>query len=74
MRILGTAVRDGQGRTVTHLEHTDVAGHLEHMAIQVEGHISRYYQCLADLDILCQLDSSAVGYGRFQPGCGVVRW
>ena len=66
MRILGTAVRDGQGRTATHLEHAAGTGHPQCTAVQVEGHISRYYQCLADLDILCQLDSSAVGYGKFQ--------
>ena len=48
MRILGTAVRDGQGHSVRtvlfHIEHTAAAavGHLEHMAVQVEGHISRY--------------------------------
>ena len=45
MRILGTAVRYGQGhrvRAFLHPEHAAAAGHLEHMAVQVEGHISRY--------------------------------
>ena len=69
MRILGTAVRDGQGhrvRAFLHPEHTAITGHLEHMAVQVEGQRSLNIQSLGDLDILCQLDSSAVGYGKFQ--------
>ena len=37
------------------------------------NHIPHYYQCLADLNILCQPNISTVGYGRSQPGCGVVR-
>ena len=36
-RLRRAAVRDGQGRTATHLEHAAGTGHLEHMAVQVEG-------------------------------------
>lgn len=36
-RLRRAAVLYGQGRTATHLEHTAVTGHLEHMAVQVEG-------------------------------------
>ena len=69
MRILGTAVRDGQGHSVRaflHPEHTAVTGHLEHMAVQVDGHRSLNIQSLGDLDILCQLGIYAPGYGKFQ--------
>jgi len=49
MRILGTAVRDGQGRTATHLEHAAGTGHPQCTAVQVEGQgLAGYDQSFGD--------------------------
>ena len=74
MRILGTAVRDGQGRRVRaflHPEHTAVTGHLEHMAVQVEGQRFCDLQCFSDRDVVRQLDGLTGIYVAFQIG-GIV--
>ena len=59
MRILGTAVRDGQGRTVTHLEHTAGASHPQYAAVQVEGQVFCNLQRGSDLRIGIQCNRCA---------------